>query len=349
MSQRREADQVRVLYSFGHKIGSGRIADTAWHQVAGVAAAGGRVMLETSFVTKPLPPSVEVGTTLSRGGWRIPYRAIGRLNAFALHDRLVARRLRQRAAEIDVVHTWPLGALETLRTARELGIPSVLERPNAHTRFAYTVVQEECDRLGVQLPPKHEHAYNQTILDKEEAEYRLADRLLCPSDFVLQTFLDEGFPRQKLVRHFYGFDDKQFSPGADERTGQGFTALFVGVAAVRKGVHIALEAWISSGAHTHGTFLIAGDFLPAYRKKLEPLLSHPSVRVLGHRTDVPELMRRSHVLLLPSIEEGSALVTSEAAAVGCVPLVSDRSSGVCIQEKTRSSTRRATSRHSRTT
>ena len=42
------------------------------------------------------------------------------------------------------------------------------------------------------------------------------------------------------------------------------------------------------------------------------MLAHPSVQVLGHRTDVPELMRNSDILVLPSIEEGSALVTSEA-------------------------------------
>jgi glycosyltransferase involved in cell wall biosynthesis len=334
LSRRRGADPIRILYSFPHKIGSGRIADTAWHQVAGVAAAGGDVQLETAVVHERLPPEVRVGTTLARGRWRIPYRAIGRLNAFALHDRLVARRLRRRADDVDVVHTWPLGALETLRVARELGIPSVLERPNTHTRFGYTVVKEECDRLGVQLPPNHEHAYNQTILDKEEVEYALADRLLCPSDFVLQTFVDEGFPREKLVRHFYGFDEARFHPDPDVEPSPAFTALFVGVAAVRKGVHIALEAWLASSAHEHGgKFLIAGDFLPAYREKLEPLLDHASIEVLGHRDDIPALMQRSSVLVLPSLEEGSALVTSEAAAVGCVPLVSDRSSGVCVHDE----------------
>ena len=104
--------------------------------------------------------------------------------------------------------------------------------------------------------------------------------------------------------------------------------LFAGLCAVRKGVHFALEAWLRSPASTDGTFLIAGDFLPAYREKLAPLLAHPSVQVLGHRDDVAELMRVSDVLVLPSIEEGSALAANEAIASGCVPLVSDRASGV---------------------
>ena len=76
-------------------------------------------------------------------------------------------------------------------------------------------------------------------------------------------------------------------------------------------------------------FLIAGEFLPAYQAALGPMLAHPSVRVLGHRTDVPALMRASDVLLLPSIEEGFGLVCTEAMGSGCVPLVSQACTDCC--------------------
>jgi glycosyltransferase involved in cell wall biosynthesis len=252
------------------------------------------------------------------------------MRACALHDRIVARRLEKLAGKIDIIHTWPLGALETLRTAADLGIPAVLERCNAHTGFAMEVVQKECDRLGVVLPPDHEHAYNSVKLHKEEEECRLATRLLCPSDFVLKTHRDKGYTGQKLARHQYGCDEKVYYPNNESRDSKrGLTILFVGVCAVRKGVHYALEAWLKSPASKEGTFLIAGEFLPAYREKLTSMLSHPSVKVLGHRDDVPELMRKSDILVLPSIEEGSALVTSEARAGGCVLLVSENTGATC--------------------
>jgi len=59
------------------------------------------------------------------------------------------------------------------------------------------------------------------------------------------------------------------------------------------------------------------------------MLSHPSVHVLGHRNDVPELMRKSDLLVLPSIEEGFGLVCVEAMGSGCVPLVSEACTDVC--------------------
>jgi glycosyltransferase involved in cell wall biosynthesis len=321
---------VRVLYSFPHRIGAGRICETAWQQVKGLAAAGVDVLACPASVAKPLPSEVTVRPTLARGRAKIPYRVIGDRRAFALHDRIVARRLRRLRGEVDIVHTWPLGARETLRTAAALGIPTVLERPNTHTRFAYEVVKRECERLGVELPPDQEHAYNAEVLAKEEEEYALADYLACPSDFVAKTFLDEGFDAAGLVRHFYGFDETVFRPSqTPDDVDRPFTMLFVGVAAVRKGLHFALEAWLKTEACARGRFRIAGEVLPAYAAKLAPMLSAPSVEPLGHRRDVPELMRQADVVVLPSIEEGSALVSAEALGSGCVPLVSEVSSGVC--------------------
>jgi glycosyltransferase involved in cell wall biosynthesis len=220
--------------------------------------------------------------------------------------------------------------LQTLKAAARLGIPTVLERPNTHTRYAYETVERESKRLGVLLPPDNEYTNKADVLRKEEEEYQLADYLLCPSDFVLQTFRDQGFPNGKLMRHQYGYDEKAYYPDSTAvETKRGLTMLFAGDCAVRKGLHFALEAWLKSPAHHDGTFMIAGNFLPAYAERLSAMLSHPSVQVLGFRNDIPELMRKSDVFVLPSIEEGSALVTSEARGSGCVLLVSEATGAIC--------------------
>jgi glycosyltransferase involved in cell wall biosynthesis len=321
---------VRVLYSFPLRLGADRICYTAWQQVNGLAAAGADVLAFPASLARPVPGGVRVSPTLARGKFRVPYRMVGTQRAVAWHDWVVARRIEKLAGQIDIVHTWPTGALETLQTAARLGIPTVLERPNANTRFAMEAVRQECERLGIRLPPDHEHAYDAAKLRKEEQEYRTATRLLCPSDFVVKTFLERGYPETTLARHQYGFDEKVFYPDSEPRHRKpGLTMLFVGACAARKGVHYALEAWLRSPASRDGTFLIAGEFLPAYRDKLVGMLRHPSVRVLGHRSDVPELMRKSDILVLPTLEEGSALVTSEARASGCVLLVSEAAGAIC--------------------
>ena len=330
-------DVPGCLYSFPLRLGADRICTTAWYQVNGLAAAGAEVVV---FPASMFPASYagwrrRFRPTLERGKLRLPYKIVGTLRACALHDHVVARRIEKLAGQIDVIHTWPLGALETLETASRLGIPTVLERCNAHTGFAMQVVQKECDRLGVALPPDHEHAYNEEKLRREEEEYRLATRVLCPSEFVVKTFLDKGYAREQLARHIYGYDEKVYYPSNDPRDPKrGLTMISVGVCAVRKGLHYALEAWLRSPASKDGTFLIAGEFLPAYREKLASMLAHPSVKVLGHRNDVPDLLRKSDILVLPSIEEGFGLVITEAMGSGCVPLASDACTEICSHMKT---------------
>ena len=322
--------QVRVLYSFPHKLGGGRICTTAWHQVEGSSRAGAKVTAITGSQVKPLNPEVQVKKTLAVGKFRVPYRLIGRDLACNWHDTVTARWLDAHHREIDVVHGWPLSSLKTIRVAKKHGIPVVLERPNAHTAFAYEEVAKENKNVGIELPGDHDHLFNGKRLAIEETEYAEADFLLCPSDFVARTFRDRGFSDEKLVRHQYGFDHSRFSsPEAKAAEHDGLVMIYAGVVEPRKGLHHALKAWLASGAHEKGTFMVCGEFIPGYAELLQPMLSHPSVKVMGHRTDLPDLMRQSDLFVLSSVEEGSALVTYEARGSGCVLLVSDASGAVC--------------------
>jgi len=328
-------ERVRVLFSFPLRLGADRICGIAWQQVNGLAAAGADVLVFPASISRSVASNVRVSPTLARGKLRLPYKILGTMPTCALHDHIVAHRIEKLAGQIDIIHAWPLGALESLKVARQLGIPTVLERCNAHTGFAMEVVQKECDRLGVTLPPDHEHAYNAEKLHKEEEEYRLATRLLCPSDFVVKTYLDRGYAPDQLARHTYGYDERVYYPSNELRDpNRRLTMISVGVCAVRKGLHYALEAWLKSPASKKGTFLIAGEFLPAYQEKLAPMLAHPSVKVLGHRNDVPQLLRQSDILVLPSIEEGFGLVIAEAMGSGCVPLASEACTKICDHMKT---------------
>jgi glycosyltransferase involved in cell wall biosynthesis len=320
---------MRVLYSFPHKLGANRICYTAWQQVRGLASAGAGVLAMPGALYRPVPDDVKVQPTLARGKFRIPYKLLGRMNSCRLHDWIVARRLEKIADQIDIVHCWPLGSLETLKTAHRLGIPAVLERPNAHTRFCYETVAAECKRIGMSLP-HHEYQRNDAVLSREEAEFEAAFGLLCPGAYPEKSFKDRGFAGSKLLRHSYGFDEgRYFSSGITQDNQKRFVALFVGVDAVRKGLHLALEAWLASPASQNGAFLIAGELSPEFKNKFARDLSHPGIVPLGHRNDVPQLMRDADVLLLPSLEEGSALVCMDAIGSGCVPIVSDACSDAC--------------------
>jgi glycosyltransferase involved in cell wall biosynthesis len=325
--------QMSVLYSFPVRIGRAGIGTVAWQQVNSLIAQGIRVHLSCGSCEKPIAGLGSLVQTLMRGGVRLPIRLLGVDYAVGLHDRLTARHLLLLADKdgINIVHCWPVGAEKTLETARFLGIKTVIERPNTHTGHAYRVVEKECRRLGVRLGRGHNHKVRPRRLRREEREYDLADLILCPSRQVRDTFIEAGFAEEKLAIHQYGFDPEIFTAPRDDARAQSdiFRMAFVGSGEPRKGLHYALDAWLGSDACKTGVFYICGSILGGYRRLLAPKLAHQSIKELGRINNVSQIMQESHALVLPSIEEGSALVTYEARACGCVLLVSAAAGAVC--------------------
>jgi D-inositol-3-phosphate glycosyltransferase len=322
---------LRVLYSFPHTLGKPGISTTAWHQIEGLIAHGVTVDVVCTSLQRDLPGARRVSETLRLSGRRVPHRALGVYHAYAYHDWRAARTLKRLRREVDLVHCWPAGCMRTLTTARRLGLPGFREVPSAHTQTAYEDAAREAAALRIDLPPDHHHRYDARHLQRELREFAAADYLLVPSEYVERTFVERGHPRGSLIRHRYGFDPNSF--GAQNRAkkanGKGLTAVFVGRGEPNKGLHHALRAWVDSGAAERGRLLLCGDVLPSYRARIAPLLAHPSVYELGFVTDVGVVLRAADVLLLPSVTEGSALVTYEAQAAGCALLVSDAAGAAC--------------------
>jgi glycosyltransferase involved in cell wall biosynthesis len=316
---------LRVLYSFPLRVGLPGIGVTAWNQVAGLTQLGVRVTLCCGSLERPIRGLHRLVETMRLGPLPVPYRLFGDDRSFRLHDWKVSREIGRR--RYDVFHGWPGGSLRTLQTASRFGVASLLERPNTHTAFAYAEVAREHELLGLSIDPENSHAWHADRLTREEAEYAQADKLLCPSDFVARTFLDRGFAPDRIARHQYGYEPEKLRP-SERAADAPFTVVFAGRCEPRKGLHYALQAWHESGAAGTGQFIICGSYMPGYREVLKPWLDHRSIEERGFVNDIGSVLSQADVLLLPSIEEGSALVTYEARGAGCVVLASDAAGGV---------------------
>lgn len=315
----RGGERISILYSFPHALGAPGIGWTAWNQVNELVRAGHDVHLVAASIARPVPGLASASTSLAVAGRRIPHRVMGRDRALAWHDRFAARAVARRSP--DVVHVWPLAATRTIEAANRLGIPTFREVPNTHTANAYEVVALESARLGLTPRAGASHAADPKRLATEEREWATASALLVPSDAVAATFLERGFDEARLRRHRYGC-----TPAAPvvrpSGSHDGLVAVFLGRVEPRKGLHHALDAWIASAASERGRLLVFGAVDDDYLRVLADRLAHPSVELRGVTTSPVDELTRADVLLLPSIEEGSALVTYEAQVAGCVPLVS---------------------------
>ncbi len=330
----RASNYPSVFFSFGGRLGFPSVGTSAYYLAEEAGKCGCRMMVvSASFDRDPLNASRKI-STLEVAGKRIPFRLIGKGIARKLHDYRAASLLEKLDADVDVVHCWPGSSLRTLDIARKLALPALLQRTNAHTAYAYEAAKKEHEKLGIEMPSNYSHSPNPKRLKLEEMEYELADKILVPSDFVYRTFKERGFEDEKLIRMHYGYDPNVFYPVSEDsgkRKKKKFTITFVGRGEPRKGLHYALEAWSIAGLCSRTRFNVVGklDVIPGYDRILNKWLNHENICILGEISNVADILRQSDVLVLPAVEEGSAKVTYEARACGCVIAVSDCSGAEC--------------------
>lgn len=198
-------------------------------------------------------------------------------------DRAAARELRRH--RYGLFHGWSGECLHTLRAARRLGIPNVIEIPTWHRNKGERkrrATASERAKFSESLPRRMMHSL---LVSRQQVmeEYDLADLLLVLSEFAEQTFRAAGIPQHKLFRTSRGVDPERFAPAGPPPK---FRALFAGALIKRKGVHHLLEAWHKLDLKDAELYLL-GTVHP----EMEPYLAQfasPSIKALGFSSRTEE-------------------------------------------------------------
>jgi glycosyltransferase involved in cell wall biosynthesis len=314
---------MRLLYSFPDTLGAPGIGTAAIEQVRSLVRAG--VDVQVAATALAADPGAPATLTMTVAGRRVRHRLLGRdragaLRAYAWHDRRVASLLKR--GRFDAVHVWPQATLRTAQQAAARGIPVLRQAPSTHTAHAVESIKALHEQLGIPMRVGDVHGHSRALIEREEREYEAVDRILVPSPYAASTFVTRGVAEERLAVHRFGCDLNRFRP-AEHRDDGPLTIAFVARGEPAKGLHHGLRAWRDSGAASSARLLLAGHIEDEFRRYAGPLLEQPGIEELGFVSDVPGLMQRIDVLLLPSLNEGSALVTYEAQAAGAVLLISD--------------------------
>jgi starch synthase len=240
-------------------------------------------------------------------------------NALAF-DAWTSRRLRRLPAP-DVLIALSGSSLKTGREIQARGGRMVCDRGSSHQRYQEKIVSEEYQRWHVNRP-----VTDFRDIRREEKIYELADAITVPSSFAARSFVEMGLPPEKIVVIPYGVRLERFTrttPPPPDR----FEVLFAGAVGLRKGVPYLLEAFAKL-RHPAKRLRIAGPLHPDLKSVL-PRLPRDRVELLGpvSQQRLAELMTTSHLMVLPSIEEGLALVQGQALACGCPVLCSTHTGG----------------------
>jgi len=211
--------------------------------------------------------------------------------------------------------------------AKAKGIKCVLEHMGSSSIVEYELTGDEYSRgLGWEQTPSQSRT--KAFAEIEAAESKLADLIMCPSEFVKNGLMKVGVRPEKCRVVPYGVNIPQ-TILKKSKPSKPIKILFVGHVSLLKGIPYLLDA-IRQFSSNEVVCRVVGSI----NVSLEKIQAYapPNVRLLGPvpRTEVKQHYEWADIFCLPSLCEGSATVIYEALTYG-LPIVTTANSGSIIE------------------
>jgi glycosyltransferase involved in cell wall biosynthesis len=235
---------------------------------------------------------------------------------------------------VRTAYAYEDAAEDTFEAARARGLACIYEMPIAHWQTVQRLLHEEAERLP---------EWRQTIqglddstakLERKCREIDLADTIVVPSRFVLDSLPAQVRSAKRCVLAPFGAPSPSARAGEARREGAGpLRVMFAGAMTQRKGL-ADLFAAMRLLQRSDVELIVLGALnapLSFYRSQ------YPDFVYEGTRphAEVLRVMRSCDVFVLPALVEGRALVQLEALASGLPLIVTAHTGGDDLVEEGR--------------
>lgn len=245
-------------------------------------------------------------------------------------DKKVSAKLTKQATQ--VLHAYEDGAYYSFKRAKELGIQCSYELPIVHWATVRRLLAVEAERYPQWEPTLESTREPEEKLFRKEEELRMADRITCPSQFVLDSIPKEI--KQHIPCQVSPFGSPRIQPSDGKivtKPSNSLKLLFVGSMSQRKGLADLFEAMKLVKKEPVTLSVLGQPSLPIefYRKQFSDFQYFPPCS----NQKVREIMMKHDILVLPSIIEGRALVQQEALSCGLPIIVTPNTGGEDLVEE----------------
>ncbi len=235
----------------------------------------------------------------------------------------VSRQLQKETW--DVVHVFSGVAEEILMNPNLEARVKLLVRGSAHILTQSKILSEEERRSGVAIERPSDW-----MIQRELREYALADKMLVLSTFAQRSFIENAYPKEKLTVLALGANVQNFRPAIEvirERQKRilhqkKLRILTVGSFSYRKGAQDYSE--IATQLKEEFEFQFVGD-IPNEATRLASKLTHVRFEGRKNELDLPKFYDRGDLFIFPTLEDGYAVVLSQAQTAG-LPIIATTNS-----------------------
>jgi glycosyltransferase involved in cell wall biosynthesis len=220
----------------------------------------------------------------------------------------------------DFCYAFTQVALETLRWAREVGAPTVLDNPNGHIRNFAEVYRREAEHW---CKGPHRGHPSAAMVARVEQEYALADWIRVSSEWARRSLIRGGVPAERIGVLDQLINLVRFQPPAERLPPAGPLRLcYVGSLDLRKGFVYLLRAMRRAGAGRFELQIVGATGDPGSKALFARERRGLAVTVAAG--DPRPAYHRAELFVLPSLEDGFGFVAAEALACGLPVLLTDQ-------------------------
>ena len=235
----------------------------------------------------------------------LPMLKMSHLKKDKIFEEYLLRNLKK--TEPGILHSWNGNSYQVFKGLKSPDWLKCLERSCPQNMFQHELLSEEADFLNI------EYFKDKASLDRDIEELYLADRIIVPSKYSANSYLDPELSKKVKVNPL-GANLKYRNR---EVRKPGLVILMVGNNFLRKGTHYLIEAFKLIDRND-AELWIRGDVPEFYRKRISDNRIKIIPSVLPDK--LIELYQAADVFVQPSIDEGFGMTVFEALSFG-LPLV----------------------------
>ena len=249
-----------------------------------------------------------------------------------LFDKIISLIMRRA----DILYGFAGCSLLCGTKVKDDGGKYYLDRACPHIEFQNNILINESIKTGIRFFSANSKTYKRC-----NDEYLKADKIITPSSYTQNTFLDRGFNKNKIfIAPLIGKNKIREINIKKINESTGVTFAFIGENLLRKGLIYVLQAWEKLGKNGNN-LIIRSNSKDIYNNlKIKALLNQKGIIIKKYYENINDFYNEVDVICLPSIDEGFGMVVFEAMSnavpaiisknVGASDLVLDKENGIIV-------------------
>ena len=238
----------------------------------------------------------------------------------AVHHQFSSRLAKKLPPDSDIFIGLSSYCLEAVEHANKLGMKTIVDHGSLHQATERRLQIEESELWGFNseesLPPNW-------LIEKENVEFELADRVMVLSEIAKRTMVEQGVPADKVFVNHCGVDLDQFY--SSTKQDNVFRIVQCGGIRPRKGVQYLLKAFSELKLPNSELWFIGGGLDSS---SLQPVVQQYRANNILFKGSFPqsqlyELYSQGSIFVLASVADGFGMVVPQAMACGLPVIVTE--------------------------